>query len=100
VDDAEDEEDAVGGDEVVHDAVVADTQAMKAVRLSVDRLDLLAADAAGSGCCMGELLEACADAVAQRRWQFLIGALGGGCEPDLVGVAQARSRSGFERPRR
>jgi hypothetical protein len=68
VDDAEDEEDTVVGDEVVHDAVVADAQAVEGVGLSADRLYLLAADAAGAGSCGGELLEAGTDPLAQRRW--------------------------------
>jgi hypothetical protein len=62
VDDAEDEEDAIVVDEVVHDAVVADAEPVEAVCLSADRLDLLAADAAGFGCGGGELFETGADA--------------------------------------
>ncbi len=100
MDDAEDEEDAVVGDEVVHDAVVADAQSVEGVRVAADRLYLLAADAAGSCCGLGELFEASADPLPQRRRQLLEVARGGGREPDLVGAAQAMSRSGLERPRR
>jgi hypothetical protein len=100
VDDAEDEEDAVGGDEVVHDAVVADAEPVEGVCLSSDRLHSLAADAAGSGCGGCELFEAGADALAERGWQFLVDAFGGGREPYLVGLAQAMSLSGLVRPRR
>lgn len=100
MDDAEDEEDAFVGDEVVHDAVVADAEAMEGVGLSADRLDLLAADTAGCGCCLGELLEAGADPLARQCWQFFVGALGGGGEPDLARVVQVRSWSVLERPRR
>jgi len=100
VDDAENEEDVVVGDEVVHDAVLADAEAVEGVGVSADCLDFLAADAAGSGCRSGELFEAGADPLAERRWQFLVGAFGGGREPDLVRTAQARSRSGLEWPRR
>jgi hypothetical protein len=100
VDDAEGEENTVLRDEVVHDAVVADTEAVEGVSLAADRLDLLAADAAGSGCCLGELFEAGVYPLAELRWEFLVGALGSGREPDLVGVAQVMSRSVLERPRR
>ena len=98
MDDAEDEQDVVVGDEVVHDPVVADAEAVERVRLSADRLHLVAADAAGSGCCGGELLKAAANSLP--RWRWLERALGGRCELDLVRAAQARSRSAFERPRR
>jgi hypothetical protein len=100
MDDAEDEEDVVVGDEVVHEAVVADAEAVEGVSLAADRLDFLAADAAGFGGGLGELFEVGADPRLQRRRQFLIGALGSGGEPDLVAVAQAMSCSGLLRPRR
>jgi hypothetical protein len=100
VDDAEHEEDAVFVDEVVHDAVVADAEPVEGVRLSADRLHPLAPDAAGSGCGGGELFEAGVDALAQRGWQLLVGAFGGGREAYLVGLAQALSSSGLVRPRR
>jgi hypothetical protein len=100
VNDAEDEEDAVFADEVVHDAVVADAEPVEGVCLSADGFHSFAADAAGSGSGGGELFEAGADALAQRRWQFLVGAFSGGREAYLVGVAQAMSPSGLERPRR
>jgi hypothetical protein len=90
----------VVGDEVVHDAVVADAQAVEGVGLSADRFHLLAADAAGSGNCSGELVEAGPDSFPPRRWQLPERALGGRRETDLVRVAQPRSRSDFERPRR
>ena len=100
MDDAEDEQDVVVGDEVVHDPVVADAEAVERVRLSADRLHLFAADAAGFGCCGGELLKAAANSLPRWRWQLLERALAGRCELDLVRAAQARSRSDFERPRR
>jgi hypothetical protein len=100
VDDAEYEEDAVFADEVVHDAVVADAEPVEGVRLPVDRLHLLAADAPAAGCGGGELFEAGADARLRREGQLLVGALGGGREANLVGFAQPISPSGFERPRR
>lgn len=100
MDDAEHEEDSVFVDEVVHDAVVADAESVEGVCLSADRLHFLAADAVGSGCGGGELLEAGADALAQRGWQLLVGAFGGGREAYLVGLDQAMSSSAFERPRR
>jgi len=100
VDDSEHEEDAVFADDVVHDAVVADPEPVEGVRLSADRLDLLAADTPAGGCGGGELFEAGADSLAQRGWQLLVGALGGGREADRVGVAQPISPSGLERPRR
>jgi hypothetical protein len=100
VDDAEHEEDAVLADGVVHEAVVADAESVEGVRLSADRLHLLAADAAGFGCGGGELFEVGADALAYGGWQFLVGAFGGRREAYLVGVAQPRSRSGVVRPRR
>lgn len=100
MDDAENEQDVVVGDEVVHDPVVADTEPVEDVGLAADRFHLLAAEAAGFGCCGGELLEAGADPLAQWRRQLLERALGGRREPDLVGVAQAMSRSDFDRPRR
>jgi hypothetical protein len=99
MDDAEDEEDTVVGDEVVHDPVVAHSQAMEGVSLTPDRSHLLAADTAGTFCRFGEALEACADPRTQRRRELLEGAPGRGREPDLVGVAQAMSRSEVDRPR-
>jgi hypothetical protein len=66
VDDAEDEEDAVVGDEVVHDSVVADAESAEGVCVAADCLCLLAADAASSGCCGGELFEVGTDALPQR----------------------------------
>ncbi len=55
MDDAEHEQDVVFADDVVHDAVVADAEPVEGVRLSEDRLDLLAAGSAGPGCGGGEL---------------------------------------------
>ena len=100
MDDAEDEKDLVVGDEVVHEAVVAHAEAVEGVGLAADRLDLLAADAAGCGCGLGELFEVGADPRLQRRRQLLIGALGSRGESDLVAVGQAMSWNGLVRPRR
>ena len=100
MDDAEHEQDAVFSDEVVHDAVVADAEAVEGVGLAADCLDFLAADAAGPGGGCGELFEAGADALLQRVGQFRVGALGGGREAYLVGLAQPMPSSGLERPRR
>lgn len=100
MEDAEHEEDAVFADEVVHDAVVADAEPVEGVRLPADGLHLFVADAAGAGCCGGELFEAGADAVARRGWELLVGAFGGRREAYLVGLAQAVFPSGLERPRR
>jgi len=100
VDDAEHEQDVVVGDEVVHDPVVADAQPVEGVGLAADRLNLLAADAAGLGGGVSELLKARADSLPHWRRQFLERAFGGRGELDLVGAAQAMSRSGLERPRR
>jgi len=100
VDDPEHEQNAVLGHEVVHDAVIADAQAVERVRLTADRLYLLAADPAtrpGGG---GELLESCANPLPLGRWELQVGALGRGRETYLVGVAQSSSSSGVERPRR
>jgi hypothetical protein len=41
--------------------MVADAEAVEGVSLAADCLHLLAADAAGSGCGLGELFEAGAD---------------------------------------
>ena len=100
MDDAENEQDAVVGDEVVHDSVVADAEAVEGVGLAADRLHLFAVDAAGSGLGLGELFEAGAEPFPQRGRQLLEVALSGGREPDFVGPAQAMSRSDFVRPRR
>jgi len=100
MDDAEHEEDAVVREQVVHDPVVADAEAMEGVRLSADRLDLLAADAAGSGGLPGELLEVGVDPLPDPCRQLPVGALGGRREPDVVRATQAVSRSDFDRPRR
>ena len=100
MDDAEDEEDAVLVDRVVHDAVVADAEPVEGVSLSADRFHPLAADAAASGGCGCELFEAGADALALRCGQFLVGAFGGRREPYLVRLAQALSPIGLDRPRR
>ena len=100
MDDAEDEEDAVLVDRVVHDAVVADAEPAEGVRLSVDRFHPLAADTAASSGCSCELFEAGAEAPAQRWWQFLVGPFGGRREPYLARLAQALSSSGLDRPRR
>ena len=98
--DTEHKEHAVFADGVVHEPVVADAEAVEGVCLSADRLHLLAADPARAGRCGGELLEAGADAPAQRSRQLGVDACGAGSETYLVGVAQAISPSGFERPRR
>lgn len=100
MDDAEDKENAVFVDRVVHDAVVADPEPVERVCLSADRFHPFAADAVGSSCGGGELFEAGADALAHRGGQFLVGAFGGGREAYLVGLAQAMSLSGLVRPRR
>ncbi len=100
VDNAEHEEDAIFADEVVHDAVVADAEPVEGVCVSADGFHPLAADAARAGCSGGELFEAGADALAYRGWQLLVGAFGGRGEVYLVGLAQAMSPSGLERPRR
>jgi hypothetical protein len=100
VNDAEDEEDLVGRDKVVHHAVVADAEAVEGVSLAADRLDLLAADPVGSGCCLGEVFEVGADPRLQGRRQLPEDALRGWSKSNLVTVAQAISRSGVERPRR
>lgn len=100
MDDAEDEEDVVVGDEVVHEAIVAYAKAVEGVSPAADRLDLLAADAAGLGGGLGELFEVVADPRLQRSRQLLIGTLGSRGEPDLVAIAQAMSWSGLLRPRR
>ncbi len=100
MDDAEHEEDVVFAEEVVHDAVVADAEPVEGVGLAADCFYALAADAAGCGCGGGELVEAGADALARLGWQFLVGAFGGRREVYLVGLAQAMSPSGLERPRR
>lgn len=100
VDDAEHEEHLVGRDQVVHDPVVADAQAVEGVCLAADRLHLLAANAAGSGCCLGELFEAGTDPRLQRCRQLVEGAFGARGESNLVGTAQVTSRSGLLRPRR
>ena len=90
----------VVGDEVVHDAVVADAEAVEGVGLAADRFHLFAADAAGSSDRGGELLEVGADSLPERCGEFLEGSLGRRSQTDVVGVAQAMSRSAFVRPRR
>lgn len=100
MDDAEHEQDAVVAEGVVHDAVVADAEAVEGVGLAEDRFHFLAADATGAGCGGGELFEACADPLPHRVGEFRVGAFGGWSEAYLVGVAQAISLSGVERPRR
>ena len=64
VDDAEDEEDAVVGDEVVHDSVVADAEAVEGVCLAADRLHLRAEEAARFGRRLGELFATVSDPLA------------------------------------
>jgi hypothetical protein len=73
---------------------------VEGVGLAADRFHLLAANAACAGRGLGELFEAGAEALPERRGQLLEVALGGGREPDLVQFAQAMSRSAFVRPRR
>src|SRR5579884_3120977 len=76
VDDAEDEEYSVVGDDVVEDAVVAGAQAVEGVSPALDRFHLLAADAAGSGGGFRELFECSADALSGLRRELLVCALG------------------------
>ena len=100
MDNAENEEDVVVGDQVVHDSIVADAKAMEGVCLTADRLHLLAADAAASSCGSRELFEAGAHPRLELSRKLLVGALGARRKPDLAGVGQPMSRSGLERPRR
>ena len=67
MDDSEDEQDVVLGDEVVHDSVVADSETVERVGLPADRLHLLATDAAGFGCRLGELVETSSEPFAEGR---------------------------------
>lgn len=100
MDDAEDEDDAVFGNEVVHDPVVADAEPVECVGVPADRPHLLAADATASRRRFGESLEAGADPLTQRRRELPESALGRGGKSNLVGAAQAISPSEVDRPRR
>ena len=51
MDDPKHEEDVVFSHEVVHDAEVADPEAVERIRLTADRLHFLAADSTASGGC-------------------------------------------------
>ena len=64
VDDAEHQDRAVVVDDVVHDAVVADTQPVEGVGSATDGLDRLPRHASRAGHVMRESLECPADAIA------------------------------------
>ena len=100
MDDPEHEKNVIVLDEVVHHAIVADTEAVERVRLAPDRLHLLATDATTPDGCLCELLKTGADSLSLGSRELFVGALGRRREPYLVGVAQPRSSSGVERPRR
>ena len=97
VDDAENQDHAVGVDEVVHHPVVADTQSVEGVLGATDGLDRLARHTSGAGDVMRESFEGSPDAIpvsvaelpelSRRRTR----------KPDLVG-AQSRSSSLSVRP--
>lgn len=63
MDDPKDENDAVVVEDVIHHAVVADSQPVEGVAHTLDRLDSLPADAARTRCTDGELLESLPDPV-------------------------------------
>ena len=97
MDDAEDKDDAILVDDVVHDPVVAQSQAVERVAHALDRLDRLAADASGLRCIDGELLEGPSDPFLEIGRQLLEGPNRTGRQLDVVG-AQSSPLSLVERP--
>jgi len=84
VDDAENEQNPIFLDHVVHDSVVADAEPMEGVGDATDRLDGLAPDSPRSGGVIRELLE-CGLNPCPRLWRELLQrTLDGGGELDLV----------------
>lgn len=84
MDDAEDQNDSFLFQDVIHDAVVTNTQSMEGVCDALDRLRRLAPDAPGfsnAGC---ELLQSGAHSSPDIRRQLLEHPDSGGCELDVV----------------
>ena len=100
MDDPEHVEDTIVRDHVVHDAVVANTEAMKRVGRSLDRPHPLATHPAGYRGGPGKPLEAWLKSRLHRGGELHVGARRRGRENEVVGLAQLSSRNGRERPSR
>jgi hypothetical protein len=98
VDDAEDEHDAIGFDDVVHDPKVANPKSMEAISKPLQGLDRLPPYPARLGDIRCELLECLPRAIAPFRIQLLEGARRDGRKLDLVGIDQLRSSREVVRP--
>jgi len=98
VDDPEHVEDTIPGDHVVHDTVVANTEAVKRVGCSLNRPYSLATDTSGSRGSSGKPLEASLDSHLNRSRELQVGARSRGRKHYLVRLAQLSSRNGRERP--
>ena len=90
MDDAKDEDHAVGLDDVVHHPVVADAKSMEGIGRPLDRLGPFAADPAGRCYIVRELFERGAKAATNFRRELLERAGRCGGELDVVGL-QSRS---------
>jgi hypothetical protein len=97
IDDAEDQDHALAVDDVIHHAVVADTQTMERVLGPTDGLDRLAWYASGSTDVVRESSEGVPDAISVCVIELLVLPRGRTGEPDLVG-AQSRSSRLTVRP--
>ena len=100
MDDAEHMEHTVAVDHVVHDAVVADAEAVKRVGGALNRPDALAADPSGYRRSRGKALETSPDARSNLSRKLAVGARSRRRKEYLVGVDQLSSRSGRDRPLR
>ena len=98
MDDAEHVEDAILGNHVVHDTVVANTEAVKRVGCSLNRPYSLSTDTSGYRGSPGKPLEASLDSHLNRSRELQVGARGRRRKQHLVRVAQLSSRNGRERP--
>jgi hypothetical protein len=99
VGDPEDEDDLVLIDDVVHDAMIADSQSVEGVARSLDGLDGLATESPGRGDIECELDQCVADPRSRLGREVLERPAGRGREFDLVG-AQSRSPKLIDRPMR
>jgi hypothetical protein len=91
VDDPEHVENPIFGDQVVHDSVVPNAQAVEGVGCAPDRAYPLAADPARHRRVGRQLLQALPDPSPNRSRQLLVRARGGGRKQDRVGLAQPSS---------
>ena len=97
MDDAQDQDDSIFVDHVVHDPVIADAQSMKGVSHTADGLDRLATDTPGLGDVRRELQQTQPDPRSRFGIKLLEDLGRRRRQPDVVG-GQTRVSSATARP--